>query len=238
MTIHFVLMGKGGVGKSLVSSLVAQYLMKLGRDLYCADTDPTNATFHSYASIGAQHIDVSAANMSVDNRKFDQLIERLIEHPGDSVIDTGASSFLPMMEYIQEGRIFSLLGAHGKRTIIHAPLVGGQGLEETIKGLSLFLQFDDVSIVVWENEYFGPVKKEGQPFQQSNYFKAAGDRISGIVRIAARNPATYGHNMAVMTTKRLTFEEAMTLPEFFLMDRQRLCDIQRDVNSQLDKLDL
>ena len=38
MTIHFILMGKGGVGKSLIASFVAQYLLSKDRDLYCADT--------------------------------------------------------------------------------------------------------------------------------------------------------------------------------------------------------
>lgn len=238
MTIHFVLMGKGGVGKSLVASLIAQNLMTKGSDLYCADTDPTNATFHSYKAFAAQHINISAEDMSIDKSKFDALIEQLIEHPGDSVVDTGSSSFLPMMEYLKQNEVFGLFKTHGRRAIIHAPLVGGQGMDETIRGLNALLQFDDVSIVVWANENFGPVVKNGERFEHSKFFKTAGDRIVGVVNIVARSPDTFGQDMSLMTTKRLTFGEVMDSPDFRMMQRQRLAVVQRDINTQLDTLNI
>jgi CO dehydrogenase nickel-insertion accessory protein CooC1 len=50
--IHLVLQGKGGVGKSLVASLVTQYFVKQnnGEPIFCADTDPVNRTFAGYKS--------------------------------------------------------------------------------------------------------------------------------------------------------------------------------------------
>jgi adenylylsulfate kinase-like enzyme len=47
-TIHLTLQGKGGVGKSLVSSILAQYFRHRGADIYCLDTDPVNQTFSQY----------------------------------------------------------------------------------------------------------------------------------------------------------------------------------------------
>jgi Mrp family chromosome partitioning ATPase len=38
-TIHLTLQGKGGVGKSLVSSILAQYFRHRGADIHCLDTD-------------------------------------------------------------------------------------------------------------------------------------------------------------------------------------------------------
>jgi len=45
-TIHFILQGKGGVGKSLIAALLAQYLHGRGLEVYCFDTDPINATLY------------------------------------------------------------------------------------------------------------------------------------------------------------------------------------------------
>ena len=39
-TIHLSLQGKGGVGKSLIASILAQYLLKRGKPVRCVDTDP------------------------------------------------------------------------------------------------------------------------------------------------------------------------------------------------------
>ena len=44
-TVHFVLQGKGGVGKSFVASILGQYFQVRGRDVRCFDTDPVNQTF-------------------------------------------------------------------------------------------------------------------------------------------------------------------------------------------------
>ena len=40
MTIHFTLQGKGGVGKTLVSNLLAQHQISKKTKLVCIDTDP------------------------------------------------------------------------------------------------------------------------------------------------------------------------------------------------------
>lgn len=46
--IHMILQGKGGVGKSFISSKLAQYKVAKGRNLLCIDTDPVNATFYGF----------------------------------------------------------------------------------------------------------------------------------------------------------------------------------------------
>ena len=40
MTIHITLQGKGGVGKTLVSNLLAQHQISKKTKLVCIDTDP------------------------------------------------------------------------------------------------------------------------------------------------------------------------------------------------------
>ena len=42
--IHVSLQGKGGVGKSLIASVLAQYFITQGHRVQCIDTDPVNHT--------------------------------------------------------------------------------------------------------------------------------------------------------------------------------------------------
>lgn len=237
-TVHFILQGKGGVGKSFVAINLAQYLMGLERPLYLGDTDPTNATFASYNALGAEHINISDANMKVDKSKFDLLIERIMAAEGDCVVDTGASSFLPMMDFLKADQVIEFLQESGRRVVIHAPLVGGQAMIETIRGLQSILDFKTAHVVVWENEFFGPVVMDGQRFAQSKLYKEGKDRILGIVRLAQRDPDTVGKAVAEMTTKRLTFDEAINSAETMIMPRQRLTIVRRETFSQLDAIGL
>src|SRR5579884_3436090 len=57
-TIHLTLQGKGGVGKSLVASILAQYLRSGGRRVHCVDTDPVNRTLAQYSALTAERINL------------------------------------------------------------------------------------------------------------------------------------------------------------------------------------
>lgn len=50
-SIHFVMQSKGEFGKSVVSSLMAQYLSKKVSNLSIIDIDPNNKTLASYKSL-------------------------------------------------------------------------------------------------------------------------------------------------------------------------------------------
>ena len=53
-TIHLSLQGKGGVGKSLTASILAQYLISRGMAVRCVDTDPVNRTLTQYKRLDVQ----------------------------------------------------------------------------------------------------------------------------------------------------------------------------------------
>lgn len=44
-TVHFIQQGKGGVGKSMIASILYQVLRLLGKKVAAFDTDPVNATW-------------------------------------------------------------------------------------------------------------------------------------------------------------------------------------------------
>ena len=45
--IHLSLQGKGGVGKSLIASILAQYFNARSKIIRCIDTDPSTGHFSS-----------------------------------------------------------------------------------------------------------------------------------------------------------------------------------------------
>jgi len=47
-SVHLVLQGKGGVGKSFVSSILAQYFRTKSAPVYCLDTDPVRRRNRSW----------------------------------------------------------------------------------------------------------------------------------------------------------------------------------------------
>lgn len=236
-TVHFVLMGKGGVGKSMVASMLSQYLGTLNRNLFCADTDPTNMTFKHYKALDVQHYNISDETLKVDTRKFDALINRIAEHEGDCVVDTGASSFLPLMHYLHENKMFDLLESTGRRVVVHTPLVGGQAIDETVRGLQTILEFFNTPVLVWVNEYFGPVRKDGVGFRESTLFKEAKARLFGVVLLQELTADTSGQDVGEMTRHYLTFDEALSSPMFYFANRHRLMMVRNGIYDQLKKLD-
>jgi CO dehydrogenase nickel-insertion accessory protein CooC1 len=70
--IHMILQGKGGVGKSFISSTLAQHKFAKGGNPLCIDTDPVNATFYGFKKLNVKQINVMN-NDEIDPRKFDDL---------------------------------------------------------------------------------------------------------------------------------------------------------------------
>src|SRR5205807_2242023 len=100
-SIHIALQGKGGVGKSLISAILSQYLLSKGQDVRCVDADPVNQTLSEYQSLAVSCLNLLKAG-SIDQREFDHLIERFLTESGTFVVDTGASTFIPLWHYILE----------------------------------------------------------------------------------------------------------------------------------------
>ncbi len=72
--IHFVLQGKGWVGKSLVSSILCQFLAEKNFSVYGVDTDPVNSTLTSYKKIPVTTLNIMSGE-DIDSRKFDELMK-------------------------------------------------------------------------------------------------------------------------------------------------------------------
>ncbi|MEO8663384.1 MAG: conjugal transfer protein TraL [Bryobacteraceae bacterium] len=239
-TIHLTLQGKGGVGKSLIASVLAQYLRDKGLDLRCIDTDPVNRTFAQYQALGADRLCLRDEHNRIDQRSFDALMDRfLAEEKMTFVVDNGASTFLPLWHYLLENRALEYLRERGRRVLVHTVITGGQALMDTLNGFHELAQTTaDRNIVVWINEYFGRVEAEGKKFSEMTAYRENAEKVCGAVLFAKRNQDTFGRDLEEMIAAKLTFHEAIASARLPVMAKQRLKVVQRDLFEQLDAVGL
>ena len=139
-TVHFILQGKGGIGKTLVSTLLAQWIG--GKDdtaLRCYDTDQENATFSRYKAMNVKHVPVMTDARNIDPKRFDALMIDILEEEGNCVVDNGANTFSPLMGYLLENDCFSLLEESGRKVYIHTIVGGGDTLHDTAAELGALI---------------------------------------------------------------------------------------------------
>ena len=223
MNLHLTLQGKGGVGKTLATTMIAQYLIHLGKKPTCIDTDPVNRSFAAFKSLGVTPLNIMDGDV-VNNRKFDELINIILESEEDVIIDNGASSFIPVTAYLKENNVFELLVQNNVTVFFHVVVTGGQSFIDTIKGLEYIIQtFSDyVNVVVWLNPYFGKIKQKGKTFEEMNIFNKNKSNIYGIVKIPEKTRETFGEDVKQTLEHRKTFEEYIESDEYFVMPRQRI----------------
>jgi hypothetical protein len=232
--VHFTLQGKGGVGKSLVSAFLAQYFRSLDSTIVkCIDTDPVNQTLVSYKALDASYIKLMEGS-KIDERNFDNLMERLLSEDGIFIVDNGSSSFVPLSNYLIENNAIQMLLDSGRQVYIHCVVTGGQALIDTLVGFkSLAQQTKSTNIIVWLNEYFGPIEQDGKSFNEMRVYHENAEKIRGIVRIAKRNQDTFGRDVQTMASGKLIFDEVLNGSDFTIMAKQRIRTIQRDIYEQL-----
>jgi CobQ/CobB/MinD/ParA nucleotide binding domain len=237
-TLHLSLQGKGGVGKTLVASIMVQYFRERGKTVCPVDADPVNHSLAQYRELGVEPLEV-LRDGRVDQRKFDVLLERLLTESGIFVVDSGASTFIPLWYYMLENQVFDCLRNAGRRIVVHSVITGGQALADTLSGFTEVAETtNERSIVVWLNEYFGYIQQDGSPFREMAAYRDNEQKILGSVGIARRNQDTFGRDIEEMIASKLTFAEALRNGQFSIMAKQRLKIVRDDLFEQLDALSL
>jgi hypothetical protein len=237
-TVHFILQGKGGIGKTLVSTFLAQWLAKKDeRPLRCFDTDQENPTFSRYKAMNVKHVPVMTDTRNIDPKRFDALMIDILEEDGNCVIDNGANSFSPLMAYLIENDCFAMLEEAGRKVHIHTIVGGGDTLHDTATGFASTAKATRVPLVLWENEHFGRLASaSGKHFTESQTYLEHAARVRGRVVLAARNPDTFGADIKRMNMARLTQDEVVASERFNVMEKQRIKVVFRDLFDQLDKV--
>lgn len=241
-TVHLFLQGKGGVGKSFCFAMYAQYRLDGGGSLeggtqpICIDTDPVNATISSYPAFQAHRIDILDQDR-IDPLKFDQIIERIAGARSEDIIlvDNGASSFIAFSEFLITNGVPQLLADMGHALYIHTVVTGGDAQGDTVHGFAaLAKNFQDPArIIVWLNPYYGRIEREGKRFEDFKAFKDNAARVSGLIHIPDFKKDTFGVNLSQILKARQTFTEALAMPEYPLMTRQRIKMMRDQIYAQI-----
>jgi hypothetical protein len=100
----------------------------------CFDTDSVNATFAQYEALAAEHINVLRRG-AIHDKRFDDLVEKICDFDGICIVDTGATTFVPLWNYILENEILCLPAGRPRRVFVHSVVAGGQAMSDTLNGL-------------------------------------------------------------------------------------------------------
>jgi hypothetical protein len=231
--------GKGGVGKSLVSSILIQYLLKRGLSASGCDTDPVNASLARHKSLDVQVINIMDSG-DIDPGRFDELIRHIDGGPTDGhmVVDIGASCFVSLCAYLKKYEAFEVLQERGHTVYIHSIITGGVNLLETLNNYQALVRHFDVPVIVWLNPFFGEIKIGSQGFTDLKIYQETADSIRGIVEMPKLGSVLYERDFADIQAKHLTFEDAVKSSAFFIMNRQRLVQIWRKYQQAIDRIGL
>ena len=241
-TVHFILQGKGGFGKTLVSTILAQWMagQPPGQDLQplrCFDTDQENPTFSRYKAMNVRHVPVMTDTRTIDPKRFDALMIDLLEEEGNCVVDNGANTFSPLMAYLLENDCFAMLKEAGRKVYSHGIVGGGDTLHDTATGFTTTAKATDVPLVLWENQHFGLLQSaSGKQFTESLTYNEYASRVVGRVVLSQRNADTFGADIKKMNIARLTMEEVRASDKFNVMEKQRIKVVFRDLFEQLDRV--
>ena len=241
-TVHLILQGKGGVGKSVIATLLAQYLRDKGLTVACFDADPVNSSLAGFPALQVTKVDLietTEKGRRINPRRFDDLVEKIADQPAQShvIVDTGSSAFVALVHYLVSNDVLEVLAKSGHELVVHTVVTGGQALLDTLSGAAqLLTQLDPARFVIWLNPFWGPVAQDGKTFEQMKMYQDVKKRVEAVIPLPAYNDELFPGDIAAMLKGRLTFREAIESPTMTLMSRHRLTVAQRDFYGRFDAL--
>ena len=238
MSIHFIMQGKGGVGKSLIASILIQYFLKQGLEASGCDTDPVNSSLARHQGLKVKIIDIMDGD-EIDPGRIDQLMNHIAESPPDSqmVVDIGASCFVALCAYLKKYNAFEVLEKLGFTIYIHTVITGGVNLIETLNNFKALIHHFNMPMVVWLNPFFGAIKIGDDNFEDSKICHEASAALYGIIEMPKLDSLLL-RDFADMQARHQTFEESLSTPDVHLMNRQRLVMIWRKYQNAIDTIRL
>ncbi len=186
-TIHLVLQGKGGVGKTVVAGWLSKFLIERGQPVHCIDGDPVNRSLAQYKALPVEKLDLINQDGVVMRSRYDALVDRFVKEEAVFVVDNGATAFLPFWTYFVEANIPAVLREAGRRVYVHIPISGGEMLNDTLLGFKTLAETAaEKSLVVWLNEYFGAVARDGKSFDQMQVYLDNREKVLASVGIRGK----------------------------------------------------
>lgn len=237
MAIHFILQGKGGIGKSYVATVLTQFWMDRNIPVSGIDLDPTNPTFGEFESLPVERINLLNDAGQIDTQKFAVFSEKLLNYPNETeiIVDCGASAYIPTTQFLEQMQFIDWAKSFNKTVYIHTILKGGGELLDTMLSCSdLFERFQDCKFIIWLNESKQPVLFKEKSFVDGPFYKKNQKRILDVIPLPEYTSGFFKGDIDKMIEQRLTFKEAIEGDEFMLVPKRCLFLYRQSLWARLD----
>jgi len=243
-SINIVMTGKGGVGKSFVAQLLGQFFLHYKSiQTSTSDSDPVNSSTFRVKGLNPEYIEIMENN-TILQANFDQVIQSFVENEEITfVLDTGASTYVPLMQYFHDNDLVDFFSELGRPVYLHTIIMAGQELPDTLNGcksLCDMVKGTNVKVVAWINELKGTpiVDVKGVPTHliETPFFNQFSDSLGGVVVIKDRKSDAFTSDIKSLTSKNLTLAEAKESGEFNVMQKTRLNKVFKEVYEQLEDI--
>jgi|GEM_PF-434326 len=237
-SINLILQAKNDVGKSYFASILAEYFQSIHREFRAYDTNKSKNSLAKFSGLKVEPVELLDNNPAAFQMEFGKFFDMVIAKNEGAVIDTGADIFEPIVQYFVRNWDDKLIAENTKEIIFHTVIAGGDRLDDTINGLVTLCNKlpHKIKIVVWLNEYFGPIEVAGKPFEEFKIYENNREKIHGIIKIPEPNSDFFKADLLKKNALKMTFEEGIKSEEFYLISKQRLKMIQREIFDQLDQI--
>jgi hypothetical protein len=178
-TIHFIGGEKGGVGKSVVARLAAQYCIDKAIPFVAADADGSHGALMRFYSDYARPVDLG------DTDSVDQVLTLATESERRVIVDLPAQADRPLSAWIDEAGILELAAEAGVRVVFWHVIDDGKDALVTLDRL-LGRYGDRAQYCVVKNEGRGTIFKQ---FDESPARAAAEALGATVIALPALNPA-------------------------------------------------
>lgn len=239
--VNMVMGAKGGIGKSLLSCIMADYLVEK-RELtglappILMDLDPSNASFSAIQGFNVKLLD-AITNDDIDKNKFDVLVEKVGNaHPEDVfLIDTGSNAYIPLMTYLNINVVPEMLMEGGVEIVIHIPIMGGSELPQTMRCFNEIgnKMPNAAQLAIWLNCRNGSIEHQGNLFESMEPYKVHKKRVKSITRIY-KWPVDMAKDISESLKNGRSFLEASQDANATMMTRQRMKMARRYMFERID----
>ena len=230
--VHFIMQGKGGVGKTLVSVLLTQYLKSHDRNVLCIDTDAVNRSFYRFKTFDVKIIPL-LQQQEIDSTQFDVMVEQIFNTECDSVvIDSGASTFIPLNKYIKECELVRILLESDCMPYFHTILSGGSDSDDTLTGVVGLLDTFGKNeyrprIAIWHNPHNGSIEWKGKTFSETKVYDSYKEFIDYQIIMPVLDKQLYGKDLELLLKNGQTFDESRQDASIRLMAKHRINTMQK-----------
>ena len=235
-SINLILQAKSEVGKTYIASILAEYFQAKGSEFRAYDADKSENSFAKFGGLKVEPIEILDANRHLNPSAFDKFRTEAISHNNNLVIDTGVDIFEPLVQHFVKNGYDNLIAESTTEMIVHTVIAGGDRLDDTINGLVTLCNKlpSNMKIVVWLNEYFGPIEVAGKPFEEFKIYENNREKIHGIVKIREQNSELFKADLLKKNTLKMTLSEAIKSEEFSEVSSSRFEEFRRELFEQLD----